>query len=110
LDLVIETKQALDRMVFTDVTLCSVFTANSRLATVVSVKFAAQTRVCTVLCKTPKQAVNLSVHQDGTHPSTGIREILDVKAASVVQQVYKVLGGIENLAGCTMAKVGESSE
>jgi hypothetical protein len=27
-----------------------------------------------------------------------------------VQQVYKVVGGIENLAVCTMAKVEESSE
>jgi hypothetical protein len=32
------------------------------------------------------------------------------KAASVVQQVHKVLNDIENLAGCTQAKVGESSE
>jgi hypothetical protein len=32
------------------------------------------------------------------------------KAASVVQQVYEVLSDIENLARCTLAKVGESSE
>jgi hypothetical protein len=32
------------------------------------------------------------------------------EAASVVQQVYKVLSDIENLARCTPAKVGESSE
>jgi hypothetical protein len=32
------------------------------------------------------------------------------KAASVVQQVYKVLIDIENLARCTLPKVGESSE
>jgi hypothetical protein len=32
------------------------------------------------------------------------------EAASVIQQVYKVLGDIENLAGCTPAEVGESSE
>jgi hypothetical protein len=31
------------------------------------------------------------------------------EAASVVQQVYKVLSHNENLAGCTLAKVGESS-
>jgi hypothetical protein len=30
--------------------------------------------------------------------------------ASVVQQIYKVLSGIENLAGCTPDKVGESFE
>jgi hypothetical protein len=32
------------------------------------------------------------------------------EAASVVQQVYKVLSDIEILAGCTPAKVEESSE
>jgi hypothetical protein len=32
------------------------------------------------------------------------------EAASVVLQAYKVLSDIENLAGCTPAKVGESSE
>jgi hypothetical protein len=32
------------------------------------------------------------------------------EAASVVQQGYKVLSHIENLAKCTPAKVGESSE
>jgi hypothetical protein len=32
------------------------------------------------------------------------------EADSVVQQAYKVLSDIENLAGCTPAKVGESSE
>jgi hypothetical protein len=32
------------------------------------------------------------------------------EAASVVQQVYKVLSDIENLARCTPFKVGESSE
>jgi hypothetical protein len=32
------------------------------------------------------------------------------EAASVVQQVYKVLSDIGNLARCTLAKVGESSE
>jgi hypothetical protein len=31
-------------------------------------------------------------------------------AASVVQQIHRVLSDIENLAGCTPAKVGESSE
>jgi hypothetical protein len=30
--------------------------------------------------------------------------------AFVVQQVYKVLTDIDNLAGCTQAKVGERSE
>jgi hypothetical protein len=32
------------------------------------------------------------------------------EAAYIVQQVYKVLGDIEFLAGCTPAKVGESYE
>jgi hypothetical protein len=32
------------------------------------------------------------------------------EAASAVQQVHKVLSDTENLAGCTPAKVGESSE
>jgi hypothetical protein len=32
------------------------------------------------------------------------------EAASVVQQVYKVLSDIEILAKCTLAKVGDSSE
>jgi hypothetical protein len=30
------------------------------------------------------------------------------EAASVVHQAYKVLSDIENLAGCTPAKVGEA--
>jgi hypothetical protein len=46
-----------------DFTLRSVFTAESHLAKVVSVKFAAQPRFCSVLCETTKQAVNLRVHQ-----------------------------------------------
>jgi hypothetical protein len=32
------------------------------------------------------------------------------KAASLVQQVYKVLSDIENFVGCTPTEVGESSE
>jgi hypothetical protein len=32
------------------------------------------------------------------------------EAGSVVQRVHKVLNEIETLAGCTPAKVGESSE
>jgi hypothetical protein len=32
------------------------------------------------------------------------------EASTVVQQVHKVLNDIESLAGCTPAKVGESSE
>jgi hypothetical protein len=54
--------------------------ANSCLVNVVSVKFATQLR----LCKTRKQAVNLSVHQDGRHPNTGILEILET-AANIVE-------------------------
>jgi hypothetical protein len=66
---------------FTDFTLRSVFTTNTRFAKVVSVKFAAWQRMCVVLCETSKQAVNLSVHQDDGHPSTGIPEILDTEAS-----------------------------
>jgi hypothetical protein len=55
--------------------------ANSRLAEVVSVKFAARPRVFTVLCETSKQAANLSVHQDGGRPSTGIQEKLYTEAS-----------------------------
>jgi hypothetical protein len=33
-----------------------------------------------------------------------------LEAASVVQQVHKVISGIEILAKCTPARVGESSE
>jgi hypothetical protein len=33
-----------------------------------------------------------------------------LEEASVVQQVYKMLGDIENLSGCTLVKVRESSE
>jgi hypothetical protein len=90
---------------------------------VVLVKFAAQLRVCTVLCETTKQAMNLSVHQDGGHPSTGFQKYWTLlksqyhaitnknpEAGSVVQQVHKVLNDIEILARCTQAKVGESSE
>jgi hypothetical protein len=69
------------RVVFTDFTLCSVFAANFCLAMVVSVKFAAWSRLCTVLCETTKQAVNLSVHQDGGRPSAGIPEILEAEAS-----------------------------
>jgi hypothetical protein len=66
--------------VFADFALDSVFTANSHLAKVVSVKFADRPRVCAVLYDTSKQAVNLSVHQDGGRPSTGIPEILKTVA------------------------------
>jgi hypothetical protein len=68
-------------VVFTDFTLRSGFTANFDLAEVVWVKFAARPRVCAVVCETYKQAVNLSVHQDGGHPSTGNQEILDTEAS-----------------------------
>jgi hypothetical protein len=77
-----------------------------------------------VLCKPSKQAVNLSVHQDGGCSSNRILEILDTdtsqksechaitnkypEAVSVVQHVYKVLSDTENLAGCTTAEVGKA--
>jgi hypothetical protein len=54
-----------------------VFTAISCLVKVVSVKFAAWLW----LCETTKQAVNLSVHQDGGRPSTKILEILETEAS-----------------------------
>jgi hypothetical protein len=66
---------------FTDFILRNVFTANSPLAGM-SVKFAGRPRLCAVLCETPKQAVNLKVHQDGGRPSTGIPEILDIEAST----------------------------
>jgi hypothetical protein len=47
------------------------------LARVVLVKFAAQLRVCALLCETSKQVINLSVHQDGGCPSARIPETLD---------------------------------
>jgi hypothetical protein len=95
-------------MIFMDITLRNVFTANFHLATVVSVKFAAQTRVCTVLCKTSKKAVNLSVHQHGRHPSSRIREILDIKAASVVQQVNKYSVALRTLLDAQWLKWGKA--
>jgi radical SAM superfamily enzyme with C-terminal helix-hairpin-helix motif len=70
----------LGKVVSTDVILRNVFTANSRLAKVVSVKFAAQPLLCAVLCETAKKAVKLSVHQDGGRPRTGIPEILETEA------------------------------
>jgi hypothetical protein len=110
-------------VVFTDFTLRSVFKANSHLVKVVSVKFATRMQL---LCETTKQTVNLSVHQDGRCPRTRIKEILETKlsslnsqchairnknpeAATVVQQVHKMLSGIEILAECAPAEVEESS-
>jgi hypothetical protein len=58
-----------------DYALLEVFTAKSLLAKVVLVKFAARPRLNIVLCEKPKQAVKLSVQQDGPRPSTGISEI-----------------------------------
>jgi hypothetical protein len=43
--------------------------------------FAARPWLCAVLCETTKQVVNLSAHQDGRRPSTGIPEILETKAS-----------------------------
>jgi hypothetical protein len=57
-----------------------VFMANSSLVKVVSM-FSAWPRVCTVLCETSNLVVNVSVHQDGGCPSTGILEILDTEAS-----------------------------
>jgi hypothetical protein len=68
----------LDRVRFTDFNLLSVFTANSRLAKVVSVKVSARQRVCALLCDTTKPPMNLNVHQDGERHRTGILETLGV--------------------------------
>jgi hypothetical protein len=68
---------------FKDFTLLNTFTVNSRLAQEMFVKFAAWPRLCAMLCKTSKQAVNFSVHQDGGRPSTWIPEILDKKQVSL---------------------------
>jgi hypothetical protein len=68
--------------------------------------------------------VNLSVHQDGGHLSTGLRKSWTQKLALLKSQchaiinknpdagsvVHQVLKDIEILAGHTHAKVGESSE
>jgi hypothetical protein len=70
--------------------------------------------------------INLSVHQDGGLAIPEFRKYWSQRlaslefvhhaitnkypeAASVVQQVYTVLSGTENLAGCTQAKLTESS-
>jgi hypothetical protein len=45
-----------------------VFTANSRVAKVVLVKFVVRPRLCAGLCETTKQEVNLSVHQNADVP------------------------------------------
>jgi hypothetical protein len=102
-----------------------VFRANFHLAEVVSVKFATHQWLCAVLCDISKQAVNLSVHQGGVCPVPGLHKCWTQKpaslkseyhaimnkypeAASVVQQVYKMLSDNENLARCTLAKVGKA--
>jgi hypothetical protein len=45
-------KRVLDRVLYMDFTLLSAFTANSRLAKVVLVKFAARPQFWAVLCET----------------------------------------------------------
>jgi hypothetical protein len=93
------------------------FTANSSMAKVLSVKYAAA-----VLCEKSKYAVNLGTQQDGKVPVPGFRKYWRQKpatlksechtitnkcpeVASIVQQVYKVLSDTENLARCTRAEV-----
>jgi hypothetical protein len=76
-------KHALEIVVFKDFSLHSVFMANTRLAKVVSVEFAGRLRLCAVLCETTKQAVNLSVHQDGGRPEPGFRKYWRQKLASL---------------------------
>jgi hypothetical protein len=70
----------LDRVVYTDLTLHSVFMANSHLTKVVLVKFAGQLQLCAVLCETREQVVSLRAHQDGGRPSSRILEILETEA------------------------------
>jgi hypothetical protein len=60
-------KLVVDRAFFMDLTLRSGFTANSHLAEVMWVKFAAWPRVCAVLCETSTQVVNLSVQTEATN-------------------------------------------
>jgi hypothetical protein len=79
------------------------------------------------LVRKTKSTVKLSVEQDGRLPVLGFRKYWTQKlallkyechtimnkypeAASIVQQVCKVLSDIESLAGCTPPEVGESSE
>jgi hypothetical protein len=71
---------ALARVVFMDFTLHGVFTANSHLAVAVLMKFAARPQFCPVLWEATKQAVNLSVHQDGGCTSIRIPQILEAEA------------------------------
>jgi hypothetical protein len=61
-------KCVLDRVDFTDFILRSVFMANSSFVKVVSVKFSVWPWMCAVQCEIGKEAVNLSVHQDGGRP------------------------------------------
>jgi hypothetical protein len=84
-------KWLLDRVVFTDFTLRSVFRTNSSLAEVVLVKFATWPQVCTVLCETSKQAVNLYVPQDGRCPSTGILKYWTQKLGSLKSVCYAIM-------------------
>jgi hypothetical protein len=58
-----------------------VFTTNSRLANEGGVGEVCRVEAgVAVLCETSKQAVNLSVLQDGGCPNTRIPEILDIEA------------------------------
>jgi hypothetical protein len=77
LDLVNSTKRVFSRVVFTHFTLHGVFTVNSRLANMVSVKFTARPRVWAGLCEISKQAVQLGVRPRWWTTSTGIPEMLD---------------------------------
>jgi hypothetical protein len=78
LDLVVWTKRVLDRARFTNHTLRSVLTANSRLVE----RSPARKRVCAVVYIISKQRMNLSVHQDGGRPITGIAEILGTESST----------------------------
>jgi hypothetical protein len=68
-----------------------VFTASTCLAKVVLVKFTAQPWMCAILCAATKQAVNLSVHQDGRCVSTGIPRILAQKLALMKTEYHTIV-------------------
>jgi hypothetical protein len=60
------------------------------LVEVAALKFAAWPQVCTLLHKTFRQVVNLSVHQDGGCPSNGILEILVQELESLKSECHAI--------------------
>jgi hypothetical protein len=68
----------------------SVFSVNSGVAKLVLVKFVTRQRTCAVLREKTKQAVNLSVHQDGGRSSTEILETLEAEASSLKSECHAI--------------------